>query len=75
MADQTLRYRAATRVSYSHGLIALVEYSREHPEPDFVFGPLTLGALESQGLVLSGTDLDGPAGRLSAVAGLTETPA
>lgn len=75
MTEQTLRYRAATRVSYSSALVDLVEYAREHPDPDFTFGPLDLEKLESEGLQVSGSDLGAVSDVLSRVPGLVEVPA
>lgn len=73
--DQTLRYRAAGRVSYALALAALTEYAREHPEPGFAFGPLVLEELESQGLEITGPELGGPEEVLAAVPGLVRTAA
>jgi hypothetical protein len=56
-------------------LVQLVRYSRANPEPDFLFGPLELSALDEQGLVVSGEDLDGVSEVLSEVPGLIEVQA
>jgi hypothetical protein len=71
--DQTLRYRAQTRLSYAAALTALTEHARAHPEPDFVFGPLDLERLENEGLAVSGGDLAVIASVLAKVPGLAET--
>lgn len=73
--DKTIRYRALTRVSYAHAYIAVIVYARDHPEPDFAFGPLDLSAVEQSGLVLSGPDLEGVVEVLAKVPGLIEVPA
>lgn len=72
---ETLRYRAPTRITYSLALIALVEYGREHSDPDFEFGPLDLERLETEGLHISGTSLEGVSDVLARVPGLVEVPA
>lgn len=75
MADTTVRYRALSRVSYAHAFLAVIDYAREHPEPDFAFGPLDLSAVEQSGLLLSGPDLQGVVEVLAKVPGLIEVPA
>lgn len=52
-ADLTFRFRAESRVSYTHALLALIRRARSG-DLTFVFGPLDLGALEDQGLLVSG---------------------
>lgn len=71
----SLRYRAATHISYALALIALVRYARVHPEPDFQFGPLNLEALDKQGLVISGVELSDVSDLMEGIEGLTEVPA
>lgn len=53
MADQTFRFRAGSRVTYSKAVIALVRRARTG-DLAYVFGPLDLAALEDQGLTVSG---------------------
>lgn len=53
MAAETLRFRAPTRLSYVHALLALVHRARTTDE-EFTFGPVALPALEEQGLAVSG---------------------
>lgn len=57
MADATIRFRAGSRLAYAQALISLTELAREGTR-DFSFGPLDLGALEDQGLTISGPDLE-----------------
>ncbi len=71
MADVTARYFAESRHAYSRVLLELVTYARGHPD-DFIFGPLDLSALESQGLAISGPDLAGVRKLLDGLPGLTE---
>lgn len=71
----TLRYRALYRFIYSRALVALVEYARDNPQPEFSFGPMSLKAMESQGLTVSGTDLSGVTDVLSRIHGLSQVPA
>lgn len=71
--DSTVRYWAASRHTYAVALTALVEYARGHGE-DFAAGPLDLGALEHQGLTVSGPDLSGVRAVLAEVPGLAEEP-
>jgi hypothetical protein len=73
--DQTLRYRAVSRISYAQALLALVQCARHHPGPDFEFGPLDLSALESSGLTVSGPDLSAVTDCLDRTPGLVEVPA
>jgi hypothetical protein len=54
--DSTFRFRAESRVSYAHALIALVKRARGGTD-EFTFGPLDLTALEDQGLAVSGPDV------------------
>jgi hypothetical protein len=75
VADLTRRWRADSRVSYARALLALIEYARARPSPDFAFGPLSVASLEAYGLTVSGTDLTGPSDVLSTVPGLVEVPA
>ena len=56
--DVTVRFRAETRVSYAHALVALVKRAR-NGTGDSVFGPLSLKALEDQGLTVSGPGIRG----------------
>jgi hypothetical protein len=56
-------------------LAALVRCAREHPEPDFEFGPLDLDALETTGLAVSGPDLSAVSDCLSRSPGLVQVPA
>jgi hypothetical protein len=72
LADQTLRYRAQTRLPYALALTALAEYAHLHPDPDFTIGPMDLERVESEGLVISGPDLTGVKARLERVPGLVE---
>jgi hypothetical protein len=51
-------------------IVELFQYARDHPEPDFGFGPLDLGQLENEGLAVSGRDLDGVRAILGNVPGL-----
>ncbi len=71
MADPTARYFAESRHAYSRVLLELVTYARGHPD-DFTFGPLELGALESQGLAVSGPDLAGVRKLLAGLPGLVQ---
>jgi hypothetical protein len=73
MPDQTLRYRAQTRLPYALALRDLAEYAHFHPDPDFTFGPMTLERMESEGLVISGPGLEGVKALLSSVPGLVES--
>ena len=75
MADQTRRYRATSRVAYARLIIAVVQYARDNPEPDFSFGPLSVTALESQGFVLSGPDTGPVSEVIARVPGVVEVPA
>ena len=67
----TVRYFTASGYVYARALLALVTYARGHAE-DFTFGPLDLGALEHQGLAVSGPDLDGVKALLDGIPGLAE---
>ena len=71
----TLRYRALSRYTMARALEALVTYAREHPQPPYVFGPLDLGALIGNGLLVTGEDLSGPQQVLALVPELVEVPA
>lgn len=73
--DQTVRFRALYRFIYSKALVQLVEYAREHPQPEFSFGPMSLPAMESAGLTITGADLSGVVDLMSRVHGLSEVPA
>lgn len=55
-ADDTLRFRAESRVTYARALLALLHRARGS-DLDFTFGPLELGDLENQGLAVSGSDV------------------
>lgn len=67
--SETVRYRAASRVSYAAALLALVIYAREH-RTDFVFGPMDLAAVERHGIAVSGDRLDGVRAELAKIPGL-----
>ena len=72
MADSTVRYRAESRFTYANALFELVMYARAHSD-DFTFGPTDLGALERNGLTISGPDLTAVRKMLAKVPGLTES--
>lgn len=67
--QKTIRYRAAMGLAYSVAMLALMEYARSSTE-NFTFGPMTLEALEDQGLAISGTDLEGVQRVLAGIPGL-----
>jgi hypothetical protein len=71
----TLRYRAIQRVSYCLALIGLVELARVPGTPVFHFGPMDLTALERNGLLVSGDNLDYVQAVLAKVPGLSQMPA
>lgn len=75
MASDTTRWRGSSRVVYSLALLELVRYARQHPDPDFAFGPMDLDALEAQGLSVSGSSLTGVSDVLRQVPGLAEVSA
>jgi hypothetical protein len=66
--DSTLRFRAASRVSYARAVLGLARLARSGK--DFTFGPVYLPALEDQGLVVSGPDLSWADDFLAQVPGL-----
>ena len=72
---ETVRYRALYRCIYRQALVRLVEYARENPAPEFSFGPMSLKAMEAQGITITGTNLSGVTDVLSSVYGLTQVPA
>lgn len=53
MSEATIRFRAESRVSYARALTVLVKRAR-NGDGDFTFGPLSLRALEDQGLAVTG---------------------
>ncbi len=73
LAEETvggsLRYRGAMRLSYSVALLLLMEHSWTSKDV-FEFGPMDLDALENEGLVLSGRDLEGARVILAGIPGL-----
>jgi hypothetical protein len=54
--EQTFRFRAESRVTYALALMALARIARDAAW-DFTYGPLNMGAVEEQGLVVSGPDV------------------
>lgn len=66
---QTLRYRAVMSLAYSVALLYLLEYARESGD-DFEYGPMSLEALQDQGLVVSGSRLEGVQRVLAEIPGL-----
>jgi hypothetical protein len=66
---QTIRYRAVMRLSYSVALLHLLEYARESRE-EFEYGPMSLAALDNQGLTICGPKLDGVQKVLADIPGL-----
>ena len=66
---QTLCWRAAMRLSYSVALMLLMEHARGTGE-EFEYGPLSLDALEEQGLRVTGTRLEGVQKVLADIPGL-----
>lgn len=54
-AEPTFRFRAASRVVYARAVLNLVRRAREGG--DFTFGPLSVSALEEQGLTVSGSEV------------------
>jgi hypothetical protein len=54
--EQTIRFRAESRVVYAKALIALTRVARE-TDRDFTYGPLNAVAAVEQGLVVSGPDV------------------
>lgn len=71
MPDLTVRYEAASRISYSMALLALAEYARGH-EVHFSVYPATLDLMETAGLSVSGPDLAGVRAELGKIPGLVE---
>jgi hypothetical protein len=67
---QTLRYRASTRAVYASALLALVQYARTSAA-SFQFGPMSLDAIDSEGLAVSG-DTDGAEQVLAGIPGLVQ---
>jgi len=67
----TIRYRAESRFTYARALLELVTHARQGQE-DFSFGPLDLGALERNGLAVTGPDLTAVRKVLAKVPGLSE---
>jgi hypothetical protein len=72
MASRTRRWFADSSVSYALAAIALIEYARDHRGEHFEFGPLDAESMRAGGLTVSGEDLDGVAGLLAEIPGLTE---
>jgi len=70
----TLRFRALQRYSYARALLVLTELARTG-QPGFSFGPLSLSALESQGLTVTGNELAPVQAALAKVPGVVEVPA
>jgi hypothetical protein len=68
-AVRTLRYRAAMNIAYAVALLYLLEYARSSRE-DFEYGPMDLAALHDQGLIVSGSRLDGVQKVLAEIPGL-----
>jgi len=68
----TVRYFAASRLTYARALLELVTYARDHLFEDFSAGPLDLAALENQGLAVSGSDLTGVQELLEKIPGLSQ---
>lgn len=55
--DSTLRYRAASRIPYARALLTLADFARTSTR-EFVFGPLSISALEANGLAITGPDAE-----------------
>jgi hypothetical protein len=70
----SVRYYATSRYAYAWALLRLTELSREHQGPPFVYGPLTLDALETQGMQVAGDDLESVTDLLSRQAGMIRVP-
>lgn len=68
------RYFGTSRYAYAWSLLRLAELARAHAGPPFVFGPLTLDALETQGLQVAGDDLEPVTDLLSRQAGMIRVP-
>jgi hypothetical protein len=68
-AVETVRYRAVMQLAYAVALLHLLEYARESREV-FEYGPMSLAALEDQGLTISGPRLDGARKVLAEIPGL-----
>jgi hypothetical protein len=66
---QSFRYRAAMRLGYSVALLLLMEHARTSKDK-FSFGPWDLDALEDQGLIISGLELEGARVVLAGIPGL-----
>lgn len=73
MADSA-RYFGTSRYAYAWSLLRLAELARSHAGPPFEFGPLTLDALETQGLQVAGDDLESVTDLLSRQAGMIRVP-
>lgn len=73
--DETRRWRAVSRVAYSHAVLAVIQYARDNLDADFYFGPLSVQSMEAYGLVVSGPGAPGVAEVLSRIPGLSEMPA
>lgn len=54
VADITRRFRSATSIPYVQAVCVMLEYARDHLDEDFACGPLNIGALMHNGLVLTG---------------------
>jgi hypothetical protein len=54
--DQTIRFRAESRITYARALIVLTQMAWDTAR-EFTFGPLDAAAVEEQGLVVSGPDV------------------
>ena len=65
----TVRYRAASTVSYANAFIALAEYGRGS-QAEFDFGPDSLEQLHREGLTVTGPDLEMVTRLLEKVPGL-----
>jgi hypothetical protein len=68
-AVQTFRYRAVMQLAYAVALLHLLEYARES-RAVFEYGPMSLAALEDQGLTISGPRLAGAQKVLAEIPGL-----
>ena len=73
MPAVTVRYRAESRFTYANALFELVTHARRSGD-DFSFGPAELGALERNGLTVSGPDLAAVRKVLAKIPGLAEEP-
>jgi len=66
-----IRYRAESRYTYARALLELVLHARQGQD-QFSFGPLDLGALERNGLAVSGPDLTSVQKVLAKIPGLVQ---